>query len=75
MTPSFTSSTLSKREVNDADAFGNSVPFSFRARFPAGDGAGLKGGWSSLQASNSVRPVTPFFAWVKTTRTFSVSSG
>src|SRR5271166_1963755 len=55
--PSLAISTLSKRDVNEADAWGNGRPPGLYARLPAGGGAGATGSRASPQTSSSVRPV------------------
>src|SRR5262249_11535048 len=71
-TPSLANSTLSKRDVKDADAFGNAWPPLLRARLPAGGGAEATGKAASPQTSNSVRPVRPVVPCLKTARTLLV---
>src|SRR5262249_23459696 len=72
--PSFAVSTLSKRDVHEADAFGNGLFPGLKARLPSGAGGGATGSAASPQTSNSVSPVRPLPRWRKTARTRDVSS-
>src|SRR5919108_3720102 len=71
---SFTSSTRSRGDVYDADAFGKPRPLALYAMLLVGSVGSRTGSATRAQASSSVRPVDEPRRCVKTTRTLDVST-
>src|SRR5215203_1366704 len=72
--PSIASATLSKREVYEADARGNSLSPALKARLPVGIGAGSTAPIALPHASSSVKPVRLPDGCFTNNRSFSTGS-